>query len=292
LAAPTTARVRPASRERSGAEAEPPAHQDTEPPDAEKACTAATSENGPAPSPSGPKATKQRTKDGGTEPGTADSSAASAPEQQPTAKEAPEAARSDATRTTKAEPGAGKAREPATATTPGSLNTERPQRRQRGHRRQGRASGPAGKARRQGHLDRESRNRQAASAPDRRAGVTGTDPHPPPARRNAARERRSQREGAERHEQASRGRQPARAARQSPASPHPTAGQRPGDYARAARGTQNRNKTSHKHPQNEYNQPGAAAHRRRSGGRAAGSAARRDGRDSPGPHPPAGGAAA
>lgn len=76
--------------------------------------------------PPGPNAAKQLTSEGGTEPGTADNKAASAPLQQPTTNEAPEAARSDATRTTKAEPGAGRTREPAKAKTPAMAKAQTP----------------------------------------------------------------------------------------------------------------------------------------------------------------------
>ena len=98
-----------------------------------------------------PKAQRQRTSDGGINPGTADKTAASAPEQQPTTNEPPPPTIADATRTTKAEPDAGRTREPATATTPGKLNTQHRQRRKTKARtdktaRAARADNPAGNA--------------------------------------------------------------------------------------------------------------------------------------------------
>ncbi len=111
----TTVRVRAARRTGKGRDGEPPAHHWTEPPHSANEETAATAEAGPQPAPPGPNAARHWTKDGGITPGTADKTAASAPEQQPTTNEPPAPAISDATRATSSGPDAGSTREPATA---------------------------------------------------------------------------------------------------------------------------------------------------------------------------------
>lgn len=155
-----------------------------------KAETADTAEAGPAPAPPGPNAHRQRTAPGTARP-TEPRTAASAPAQQPTAREQPARTSEQPTRPTSEEPPGGSEREPANATTPrekGTLatpatkQTEEPDSQQRENGRDRPGTGPAAKP-----------APETGALAQRQRAPTGTPQQQPPGPARLAREREPRR---------------------------------------------------------------------------------------------------
>jgi hypothetical protein len=260
----TTADVRAARRAGRGTEAGPPAHHTTAPPVAAKRPTADAAEprQEPAKPGPGPNAAKQRTAEGGRP---ADSTAASAPTAHPTAKDRPDASTDRHTAATRAEACGGRARDPATATTPPKLTGTAEHPGQTGERPE-QATGhshrdPARKA----HLDRERGHRETDRRPDRRTG--GAKPgHGTPAETgpDQAGEQPGGGGRADRNEQTGRRRMPTGTGRQRAARPHQApARDNARNDTRAAAGTHDRDETrsDHKTPHEGRQLGGDAPHR-------------------------------
>ena len=247
----TTARVRATKRARSGTETEPPDHHDTEPPADAKACTAATAEAGPAPTPPGPNAHRHDTRAAGMpRPGGADAqprTAASAPAQQPTTSERPDATSEQHTAPTSAEACGGSEREPATATTPQGLDgtDKHPgQASQRTEQTTGRSGRHTG---RQRHLDRAGRHAQTHRRENLGTGGTRTgDRTPAKPGRHQPSEQPGRLGRADRDKQAGRRRREAARRREHPHRPHQPA-RAASDNGRGAPGDGNGNETGTSH---------------------------------------------